>query len=941
MATEIDWENIRTRARRAPESVDDATLDAYIARIDEAEGTLFALLMDVAGRDPRRAPALMARYRSLMETRGAAGLAAAGYNLHEYGAALMDADWLRAAIDRFDDNPEGAWGIATAAAWHEPALLGEAELRFFEARAEAHPGACVEMLLLAAGGDPTRTDELVRRAIPHIERRPAETLRGASLAARHHDERLMRGDLVETAARHVAADPENGWELLGAAARRAPELFTDALLDLLTERAASGPKAFFGVLHRLAAAEPARERALMARYVAMLPAFPASALDEAYYLANNDTPLLRQDLVDAVCAHFAADAYKAYDILRIALHRRPELLHARHIETAVANIPHATNWAFGFFHETLKLRPEFAPLCTLALFDAIATEPPHRAFNRSEMIQDVLTIAQASHVQTELERALREPPSAGSRRARALMAILFRQRSRARQRVLFEAMRFISRATTRLDQHWTPLWDFFLLLLDESGEDAVSTAAAEEFLEGAFQLHFLMERTIDHDEFREQFDFRSPAPEPLPAAAGFLAQDVELTRLHGIVAALAKRFSRPLSMTPLREFERRGAAAAIELETIERKIAGGVEERLRRNLEARRATLRRNLEAWNDPAFELSASEKRRLARRVRDALRFELARIARHAVTGSRRELFRARLQRVLGREIEVEKVDPSVLPALLFLPSVAHLPNNRRYLARLIGDRIEGRPHDWLWTEPAAAEWKARVTAAVPGLRIDRWRAPFRVEFDYRPEDAAGEKRRRIRADLQRARERLAGMGVEGVEGADLDALRQRLAEVRVEEPPRAGPEVFLEIEQDLERVRIVMSTPESDYEGKIALEVETDPFEILFMGEYGFASCLSLRGSNVWAAVSNAIDVDKAIVWAKDPGGNVVGRRLIALTEDGVVSYRTYANRHGLALDAMFEKFLRAYAAHCGTALARGGGGRSPGPLLSDRWYDDGAV
>ena len=68
-------------------------------------------------------------------------------------------------------------------------------------------------------------------------------------------------------------------------------------------------------------------------------------------------------------------------------------------------------------------------------------------------------------------------------------------------------------------------------------------------------------------------------------------------------------------------------------------------------------------------------------------------------------------------------------------------------------------------------------------------------------------------------------------------------------------------------------------------------------------------------------------------------MVGRRLVALTDRGVLSYRTYANRHGLALDGMFEDFIAGLARHCGVLQASGGG--SPGPLLSDRWYDDGAV
>ena len=140
------------------------------------------------------------------------------------------------------------------------------------------------------------------------------------------------------------------------------------------------------------------------------------------------------------------------------------------------------------------------------------------------------------------------------------------------------------------------------------------------------------------------------------------------------------------------------------------------------------------------------------------------------------------------------------------------------------------------------------------------------------------------------------------------------------------------------NLERVRLAELTPDSDFEGRILLTVETDPFEILFMGEYGFASCLSLRGSNAWSAVSNAVDIDKAIVWAKEPGGNVVGRRLLALVPEGVLTFRTYTNRHDLALDRAFDEFVTAYAAHCGIKIAHGG---HPKPLLSDRWYDDGAM
>jgi hypothetical protein len=67
-------------------------------------------------------------------------------------------------------------------------------------------------------------------------------------------------------------------------------------------------------------------------------------------------------------------------------------------------------------------------------------------------------------------------------------------------------------------------------------------------------------------------------------------------------------------------------------------------------------------------------------------------------------------------------------------------------------------------------------------------------------------------------------------------------------------------------------------------------------------------------------------------------VVGRRLLALTPGGILVFRTYTNRHGLALDRVFDEFVDEYA-----PTADQGHPRlvHAGPLLSDRWYDDGSI
>src|SRR6185436_6128986 len=105
-----------------------------------------------------------------------------------------------------------------------------------------------------------------------------------------------------------------------------------------------------------------------------------------------------------------------------------------------------------------------------------------------------------------------------------------------------------------------------------------------------------------------------------------------------------------------------------------------------------------------------------------------------------------------------------------------LGRMPNNRKYLARLIEDRIEGRPHDWMRTEPRAAAWGESVRKQWPGVRLERWRAEFRKEFSYRPESAAEEKKRRIERDLEQTRALFVQLKVEGMEKAGYKELRDR---------------------------------------------------------------------------------------------------------------------------------------------------------------------
>lgn len=954
-------------ARSSPGLIDDVAVDWAMSRAAGSPGSVFAILVNLMAKAPERRAALLARCRSLLDAHPGPVLHSAGYWFHEFHP-LLDEGWLAAADRLFDRDPEGAWGIFEAASMYESELITPALIESFEARRAAMPLDYFVSLVSLARQQP----ELLVRVLRAFPDHPAQAVEGTSFAARS-EASLQTPEIMAAMLLHFAANPEKAWEFFDGAVRTRPEIFDDAMLDALTARTDIDPGRIFGILGHLLEKTPDRTTRLMDRYVELVRRHPEKGVHSVRYEFQGDgIRRVRPDLVKAVCAGFPHGPYYAYEFLWDCAKLRPELIGPPEIDAALANIEHATNRAFGFFNALLKLRPDFTRECTLALFESLAREPVNRAFTRDEEIQELIAISEAATFKTGLEIGLREPPRVGSRRARALMAILFRQKLRARRHVLFEALRYAAKVVLwrkEPAEKFSPVWDFVMFIIDNSGDDAVSTAAAERFLEGAFQLHYLCATAAEHEKFLRHLDTGHPPAQPFPPGTEFLEADADLAHLYRLVLDLGRRFGTEPRIVPLQEFARRREAAESELRVL-REQAAGADAARRKKLEERQRSLERQVACWNDPAYgrafgspeavrtlseearTLLKREKKDLAKQLRDTLRAEAIRIAVAAVDRSRLELYRNRLKEALGRDVDLDEVEPKILPAFLWFQAISGLRNNTKHLRRLIEDRIAKRPHDWLRTEPEVVRWSEAVKKGQPDVVLDRWRAPYSKEFQYRPKDALAEKRRRIKADLAQARALLEKAGAKGIGSESYEELAEKLAEVKgpppVEtekegeekkpKPPAADPAVIAEIEMNLERVRLSEATPDSDFEGRILLTVETDPFEILFMGEYGFASCLSLRGSNAWSAVSNAIDIDKAIIWAKEPGGNVVGRRLLALTPGGVLVFRTYTNRHGLALDRVFDEFVGEYAAHCGTKVTHGG---HAGPLLSDRWYDDGAI
>lgn len=118
-------------------------------------------------------------------------------------------------------------------------------------------------------------------------------------------------------------------------------------------------------------------------------------------------------------------------------------------------------------------------------------------------------------------------------------------------------------------------------------------------------------------------------------------------------------------------------------------------------------------------------------------------------------------------------------------------------------------------------------------------------------------------------------------------------------------------------------------------IELAMADDPLEVLQMGNR-FSTCLSADGINAYSVVANTVDANKRVIYAKLRGGDVVGRRLISMRDDGrILGYRTYRFPE-YALDWPFHDYVHKLAEACNTQTADDG---EPARLVAAKWYDDG--
>jgi hypothetical protein len=124
-----------------------------------------------------------------------------------------------------------------------------------------------------------------------------------------------------------------------------------------------------------------------------------------------------------------------------------------------------------------------------------------------------------------------------------------------------------------------------------------------------------------------------------------------------------------------------------------------------------------------------------------------------------------------------------------------------------------------------------------------------------------------------------------------------------------------------------------------GRLVFETERDPLQIFRMGDYG-GSCLGVGSINQYSTLTNALDANKQVVYARDSAGKVIARQLLALSDAGtLVCFRIYPEHSTEAMQQAFIQYDRAYAAALSVPLHKQGEYKVSSPMNMD-WYDDGA-
>ncbi|MBZ1345149.1 MAG: hypothetical protein KY055_00665, partial [Candidatus Nealsonbacteria bacterium] len=249
-----------------------------------------------------------------------------------------------------------------------------------------------------------------------------------------------------------------------------------------------------------------------------------------------------------------------------------------------------------------------------------------------------------------------------------------------------------------------------------------------------------------------------------------------------------------------------------------------------------------------------------------------------------------------------------------------------NKEILEQLF---IQGkRPLDWKKNR----DW---ISLMENKINTTAWLTHFSKEYttvkskDY--ESSLVESRNR---EITEIIEHLQEAGIEIPKETKIEKIERILSENKERIPVHLSQD----IKTHISAIHSLEGTEQSKLPSKIILETEEDPLKTLQMGQKVIGSCLRIKGGSEQSAVCNAVDINKKVIWAKNEKGEVLGRVLIGINEQGELNaFRIYNNDPRINLKNVFEDFLPFLAKEFKTKLTARGEIKQ---LVGENWHDDGA-
>ncbi len=165
-------------------------------------------------------------------------------------------------------------------------------------------------------------------------------------------------------------------------------------------------------------------------------------------------------------------------------------------------------------------------------------------------------------------------------------------------------------------------------------------------------------------------------------------------------------------------------------------------------------------------------------------------------------------------------------------------------------------------------------------------------------------------------------------------IEEIRKIISEKGRELPPN----IKEDIRTHLQAYYSSVGMEKSSLPQKIIIKTEENPLKAVQMGERVIGSCLRIRGGHEEGIVPNTADINKRTVWVEDENGNILGWKLIVITEEGkLVGFQDLKNDTRIDLQSCYKDFFTEFARELKIELTSKGTIRE---IVGEHWYDGGA-